>query len=94
MAEPALILLDEPAAGVNPSLLEVIIERIAELNRRGTTFLLIEHNMDMVARLCGRVLVMASGQLLAEGTPDAVARDPRVVDAYLGGAPAREVRAA
>jgi branched-chain amino acid transport system ATP-binding protein len=94
MAEPALILLDEPAAGVNPALLEVIIGRIAELNRRGTTFLLIEHNMEMVAQLCGRVLVMASGQRLAEGTPDAVARDPRVVDAYLGGVAAREDRAA
>lgn len=85
MAEPTLILLDEPAAGVNPSLLEVIIARILELNRRGTTFLLIEHNMDMVARLCGRVVVMASGRLLAEGPPAEVSRDPRVVDAYLGG---------
>jgi branched-chain amino acid transport system ATP-binding protein len=94
MAEPALILLDEPAAGVNPSLLEVIIARILELNRRGTTFLLIEHNMDMVARLCGRVLVMASGRLLAEGPPDAVRRDPAVVEAYLGGLPEPQTAAA
>jgi branched-chain amino acid transport system ATP-binding protein len=85
MADPAIILLDEPAAGVNPSLLEVIIARIAELNRRRTTFLLIEHNMDLVARLCGRVLVLASGRLLTEGRPDAVSRDPRVIEAYLGG---------
>ncbi|SEP94083.1 amino acid/amide ABC transporter ATP-binding protein 1, HAAT family [Faunimonas pinastri] len=85
MAEPEAILLDEPAAGVNPSLLEVIMERIRDLNARGTTFLLIEHNMDMVARLCGRVLVMASGQLLMTGTHDEVVRDRRVVDAYLGG---------
>ena len=86
MADPAIILLDEPAAGVNPTLLEVIIDRIRDINDRGITFLLIEHNMDMVTRLCRRVLVMASGQLLCEGTPDEVARDPRVIEAYLGGA--------
>ena len=86
MADPQIILLDEPAAGVNPTLLEVIIERIRDINRRGVTFLLIEHNIDMVARLCSRVIVMASGKLLAEGTADEVARDPRVIDAYLGGA--------
>ncbi len=86
MAEPTVILLDEPAAGVNPSLLEVIIDRILEINRRGVTFLVIEHNMDMVARLCGRVFVMASGRLLTEGPPEEIARDRRVVEAYLGGA--------
>ena len=85
MAAPALILLDEPAAGVNPSFLEIIIERLVELNRRGATFLLIEHNMDMVARLCGRVMVMAAGRILTEGTPEEISRDPRVVEAYLGG---------
>ncbi|NTJ10612.1 ABC transporter ATP-binding protein [Rhizobium lusitanum] len=86
MADPALILLDEPAAGVNATLLETIIDRIRDINQRGVTFLLIEHNIDMVTRLCHRVLVMASGQLLCEGTPDEVARDPRVIEAYLGGA--------
>ncbi|MFO1151118.1 MAG: ABC transporter ATP-binding protein [Alsobacter sp.] len=88
MAEPAIMLLDEPAAGVNPSLLEVIIARIAELNARGMSFLVIEHNMDMVARLCRHVFVMASGRLLCEGRPDEIAADPRVVEAYLGGAAA------
>jgi branched-chain amino acid transport system ATP-binding protein len=86
MADPQAILLDEPAAGVNPSLLELIIDRIVELNRQGRTILLIEHNMDMVTRLCGRVVVMASGRLLAEGPPDAVSRNPAVVNAYLGDA--------
>jgi branched-chain amino acid transport system ATP-binding protein len=86
MADPAIILLDEPAAGVNATLLEVIIDRIRDINRSGITFLLIEHNIDMVTRLCHRVLVMASGQLLSEGTAEEVARDPRVIEAYLGGA--------
>jgi branched-chain amino acid transport system ATP-binding protein len=81
-----VILLDEPAAGVNASLLETIIGRIRDINARGVTFLLIEHNIDMVSRLCHRVLVMASGALLCEGTPDQVARDPRVIEAYLGAA--------
>jgi branched-chain amino acid transport system ATP-binding protein len=88
MADPAIVLLDEPAAGVNPGLLDVIMTRIAELNRRGLTFLIIEHNMELVARLCPRVLVMAAGRLMCEGGPSEVARDPRVIEAYLGGAAA------
>ena len=88
MADPKVILLDEPAAGVNPTLLEFIIGRILDLNQRGTTILLIEHNMDMVARLCGRIIVMAQGRLLREGKPDEVSRDPAVMEAYLGGVPA------
>lgn len=88
MADPRLILLDEPAAGVNPALLETIMDRITALNARGTAFLVIEHNMDLITRLCGRVIVMASGQVLAEGPPREVTSDPRVVSAYLGGDPA------
>ena len=88
MADPSIILLDEPAAGVNPSLLETIIERILAIHRQGVTFLIIEHNMDMVRRLCGRVVVMAGGKRLAEGTPAEVVRDPDVIAAYLGGRPA------
>src|SRR5262245_34695169 len=87
MADPRIILLDEPAAGVNPTLLEAIIARIEDINRRGVTLLIIEHNMDVIARLCSRVFVMASGRLLCEGTPEEVAGDARVIDAYLGGAP-------
>ncbi|WP_026872705.1 ABC transporter ATP-binding protein [Inquilinus limosus] len=85
MADPQAILLDEPAAGVAPALLDLIIDRILELNRQGRSILLIEHNMEMVARLCGRVVVMASGRYLTEGAPDEIARNPAVVDAYLGG---------
>ncbi len=88
MADPKVVLLDEPAAGVNPTLLEVLIDRIREINGTGVTFVLIEHNIDMVTRLCHRILVMASGSMLCQGTPDEVARDPRVIEAYLGGTPA------
>ncbi|MEZ5797597.1 MAG: ABC transporter ATP-binding protein [Paracoccaceae bacterium] len=88
MADPRLILLDEPAAGVNPALLEVLIDRILQINAGGVTFVLIEHNIDMVSRLCNRIIVMAQGAQLAEGTPDTVVRDPRVIEAYLGGAAA------
>ncbi|MEY4265535.1 MAG: hypothetical protein RIS90_70 [Pseudomonadota bacterium] len=85
MSDPRLILLDEPGAGVNPTLLGQIIERIFELNRRGISFLIIEHNMDMVMNLCRPVIVMAGGRVLMQGEPEAVRRDPRVLDAYLGG---------
>jgi branched-chain amino acid transport system ATP-binding protein len=87
MAEPSLLLLDEPAAGVNPSLLAVIVDRIVEINRRGVAVLVIEHNMDVIVKLCEHVFVMAAGRLLCEGTAEAVTKDPRVIEAYLGGAP-------
>ncbi len=84
MADPSIILLDEPAAGVNPALLDFIIDRAHDLNARGKSILLIEHNMDMVSRLCHRVVVMAGGRYLTEGTPHAVAANPAVIEAYLG----------
>jgi branched-chain amino acid transport system ATP-binding protein len=84
VAEPKLVLLDEPGAGVNPALLDQIVDRVAELNRQGVTFLVIEHNMDLVAALCNPVMVMAQGRMLAQGPADAVLRDERVVQAYLG----------
>jgi len=87
MTEPRLLLLDEPAAGVSPALLETLVDRIGALNRRGVTVLVIEHNLDIVMELCRPVVVMAGGALLAAGDPDAVRADPRVIDAYLGGAP-------
>ncbi|MBN9461572.1 MAG: ABC transporter ATP-binding protein [Burkholderiales bacterium] len=88
MAEPRLILLDEPGAGVNPTLLTAIVERLRELHARGITFLVIEHNMDLVMNLCDPILVMAQGKLLMQGSPEAVRSDARVLEAYLGGAPA------
>jgi branched-chain amino acid transport system ATP-binding protein len=86
MTEPRLLLLDEPAAGVAPALLDTIADRILALNARGIGFLVIEHNMEFVAQLCRRVMVMASGRLLRDGTPDEVLADVGVVDAFLGGA--------
>jgi branched-chain amino acid transport system ATP-binding protein len=84
VAEPKLILLDEPGAGVAPPLLAIIMEKIAALNARGITFLIIEHNMDLVMTLCRPVMVLSQGRLLLEGSPEEVKRDPRVVEAYLG----------
>ncbi len=86
VAEPRLVLLDEPGAGVNPALLDQIVDKVAALNRLGTTFLVIEHNMDLVMTLCSPVMVMAQGRLLVQGEPQTVLRDPRVVEAYLGDA--------
>jgi branched-chain amino acid transport system ATP-binding protein len=88
MAEPRVILLDEPAAGVNPALLDLIVTRIAEINARGIAILLIEHNMEMVTRLCPRVIVMAAGKSLAEGSPADISRRADVIEVYLEGMPA------
>ena len=84
VAEPKLILLDEPGAGVAPPLLAIIMEKIAELNARGISFLIIEHNMDLVMTLCRPVMVLAQGRKLLEGPPEQVKSDPRVIEAYLG----------
>ena len=84
VSAPKLVLLDEPGAGVNPALLDVIVDKIAALNRSGTTFLIIEHNLDLVISLCRPVMVMAQGQLLTSGDAADVLRDARVVEAYLG----------
>ncbi len=87
MARPRVILLDEPAAGVHPQLVTVIRDRILELNKSGITFLVIEHNMQLIASLCSHLFVMREGELLCEGPPSLVLKDPRVLDAYLGSAP-------
>ena len=88
VAEPRLILLDEPAAGVNPVLLDTLVDRIVRLNRRGITFLLIEHNIDLVLSVCRPILVMAQGKLIYRGDAAGVRADRRVLDAYLGDVPA------
>lgn len=84
MAEPKLVLLDEPAGGVNPALLERLLDRIEEMNRMGTSFLIVEHNMDVVMRLSHSVVVMALGRVILQDTPGNVREDSRVLDAYLG----------
>jgi branched-chain amino acid transport system permease protein len=84
MLEPKLILLDEPAGGVNPSLLGRLTEVIRELNSRGITFLVVEHNIPMVLELCDPVVVFSRGRPIAEGEPDEIRNDPVVLDAYLG----------
>jgi branched-chain amino acid transport system ATP-binding protein len=85
MSDPKVILLDEPAAGVNPTLLEEIIDRIRDIHRQGVTFLIIEHNMELVMRLCSSILVMAEGGILMRGSPEKIRSDPRLIDAFLGG---------
>ena len=85
MSEPRLVLLDEPLAGVNPLLVERLVAHIRRVNREaGTTFVIIEHNTDVLLGLCARVVVLARGRVLAAGAPDVIARDPRVIEAYLG----------
>ncbi len=84
MAEPELMLLDEPAGGINPALLDVIIDRVQLLRGMGVTFLIVEHNMDVVMNVCDPVVVMAYGRVLAQGSPAAIQSNDAVLEAYLG----------
>jgi neutral amino acid transport system ATP-binding protein len=84
MTEPSLVMLDEPMAGVNPSLVQSLLEHVVALRDHGTTVLFVEHDMHMVRYVSDWVVVMAEGKVVAEGTPDDVLRQQAVVDAYLG----------
>ena len=84
VADPAIVLLDEPAGGVNPSLINQLADRIRQLNAAGKTFLIVEHNMEFVMGLCHHLAVLDYGTIVATGPPSVIRNDPRVLDAYLG----------
>jgi branched-chain amino acid transport system ATP-binding protein len=85
MTDPDMVLLDEPFAGVNPTLESKLIEHIHELRREGYTFLIVEHDMEIIMENCERILVMHQGDILADGTPAEIKANETVVEAYLGG---------
>ena len=92
MTDPTMIMLDEPMAGVNPALGLKLLERVEFLRReRGITFLYVEHDMEVVMRVSDRVVVLDAGQVIADGPPDTIRADERVIDAYLGRASAKPV---
>jgi branched-chain amino acid transport system ATP-binding protein len=84
MSKPEVILLDEPLAGVNPTMIRHLVGHIQALNAQGHTFVVIEHNMEVVMSLCRRIVVLSQGERIAEGSPAEVADDPLVLDAYFG----------
>jgi branched-chain amino acid transport system ATP-binding protein len=84
MGDPEIILLDEPAAGVNPSLTRILIERIEELNRQGKTFLIIEHNMDFIMRHCDPIIALAEGAIVFQGKAEEAQNSQTLLEAYLG----------
>jgi len=85
MNEPKMLLLDEPTAGINPTLINGIIDRLIKVNKEfGITLLVIEHNMRVIMQLAQKIFCLAHGQMLAEGTPEQIKNDKRVINAYLG----------
>ena len=87
MSEPKLILLDEATSGVNPTLVAGIADHLRMANREGVAILMVEHNVQFVADLCERVVVLDRGAKLAEGTPHQIMQNPAVIEAYFGAAP-------
>lgn len=85
MLEPSVMLLDEPAAGVNPALVDRIVDRLHEINDGGTTIVLIEHDMELVMTQCDHVVVLHDGKTLAAGDPESIRATDRVMEVYLGG---------
>ncbi len=85
MSDPKMILLDEPVAGVNPTLAAKLLDLIEQLRQQGKTFFLIEHDMDVVMKRCDWIIVLHQGKTLTEGTAEEVRHDPQVIESYLGG---------